>query len=228
MSIAKAEHFDGHISAGKFWGAGGMFRSDSMDISNDPRFMAPNVILTRMGAFHLISVSAVLLGCLSCKMMLQMETDEFVNWGHYATFVFLSCSFVCDLFCVIVIVQQLFHITRLVTAGPHGFELAQAYYLNHNVVSLRQFAVRMYFISVPVFMCSTAYSIVVKLGQHTEQYMYSVPVASVMGIVGILVYVIIEKHRRLFLEKYTIAKAHEEPLMGHLRNLEKNNTGHDI
>lgn len=228
MPISKSDSFDGHHSTSVFCGAHGLFRSESMHVSNDPRMMANNVILTRMGAFHVISVSAVLMACLSCKIMMQMESDQFINWGHYACFITLVISFLCDIFCVIVIVQQLFHITRLATAGPHGFELAQAYYLNPNVVTLRQFAVRLYFTSVPLYICSTAFSIVVKLGQEYEDLDHSIPVATVIGVIGVLLYVIIMKHRKLFVENYAIAKAHEAPLMGHLRQLETLNTGRNV
>lgn len=197
-----------------------LVRAESMDMQNDPRMFANNVLMARLGAFHVISVCAVLMGNLCCTQMLKLE-GHFESPVQYFAFVTLAACFILNLFAVIVIVQQLFHLHRLSTAGATGFETAKSYYLNKNIVTLRHMAARMFFFCIPVFLVCLACSVYVKLGDQKRR---SIPVCILLLASAIVLLAVNIKSRNIFTEKYNIAKAHELPLLNHLQEVSMRHT----
>lgn len=193
-------------------------RAESMDVNNDPRMFSNNVLLKRLGAFQLISVCAVLMANLSCGQMLAMESKKYTNWTMYVAFCIMAVCFLFNLFTVVVLVQQMFHMYRLVTAGPTGFEMGKSYYLNPNIVSLRHLATKLFFIAIPLFLGTIGLTIYVHLG---DQYVRSIPVLCTLILLALTLWFIQYRTRRIFEEKYMLAKRYEKPLLEHMKETEQ-------
>eukprot|EP00448_Togula_jolla_P034598 CAMPEP_0170645784 /NCGR_PEP_ID=MMETSP0224-20130122/43283_1 /TAXON_ID=285029 /ORGANISM="Togula jolla, Strain CCCM 725" /LENGTH=227 /DNA_ID=CAMNT_0010977061 /DNA_START=70 /DNA_END=753 /DNA_ORIENTATION=+ len=209
--VVTDEEFDSHDQPNMFLS---LLRSSSMEITNDPRIMAKNVLLTRLGAFHVIAITAVLVANKAIGSMLALEAKEIKDPLQYVALVVLAATFMSNLFAVIVIIIQLFHLTRLSTAGPTGFELARSYYLNANVVTMRHLAARTFFFFIPVFISAEAASIWVKLG---DKWLRKLPICIILFVSAIALLFINMKHRNIFQEKYAEAKTREQPMLASMR-----------
>lgn len=191
-------------------------RSESMEVANDPRFMANSVIAKRLAAFQTISVVAVLMVNLSVKQMFSLQKD--VNLGEatgivqYVGFLIMSVVFLMDLFTVIVIVQQLFMTYRLLTAGPTGFEAAKAFYLESNIVSLRHLAVKGFLCSLPLFVASTSCMIYVVFAKEGNPLL-AIPSFLLLAIGSMALLYVNCTHAGIFKDRYCLAKSSEQPLL---------------
>lgn len=195
-----------------------------MDISNDPRVFAKNVVMKRLGAFHLISISAVLTSHLCIKQMLAILKQfnnphtDLVYAMQYGSLVALSLIFILNLISVVIIITQIYHISRMSTAGPHGFEIASSYYLDSCATSLRHAAARNFFFCIPLFIIVLACTVYVQSGGDLG---HSLPVCFSMGVVAFLLFIITLKQRAIFLERYNLAREYGKPLRQHLTKLEE-------
>jgi len=197
-------------------------RSESMEVTNDPRFMSNNVISKRLLAFQTISVVAVLMVNLSVKQMFLLQKDvhldTIVGWVQYSGFIIMTVVFLMDLFAVIVVVQQLFMTYRLLTAGPTGFEVAKSYYLNPNMVTMRHLAVKSFLCSLPLFTASTGCMVYVVFS-HAHCAHLAIPAFVLLGAGTAALCFVNMKHSSIFKERYMLAKAHEQPLLSHVDSL---------
>merc|ERR1712032_1589614 len=137
--------------------------------------------------------------------------------GQYLGFVFMCIVFIMDLLTVVVILSQLFQTLRLLTTGATGFEISKSYYLNPNIVAMRHVAARGFFCSLPVFVASTGCMVYVAYGP--DNIAYSMPVIIFLFIMACILSLVNYKHQAIFLERYTLGKVHEEPLMSHLETI---------
>jgi len=200
-------------------------RSDSMDATNDPRFVSDNVIAKRLAAFQTISVVSVLMVNLSVKQLflLQKSIDVTTTKGviQYSGFLVMIAVFLMNLTTVVVVIQQLFMTYRLLTAGPTGFELAKAYYLNPNVVTMRHAAVKAFFFSLPLFVVSTSCMVWVTFSDSDNPRL-AFPVVIFLFFAAGVLFFIHSKHQAVFRKCYHMAKAHEQPLLTAVGALETN------
>eukprot|EP00418_Pyrodinium_bahamense_P085307 CAMPEP_0179073176 /NCGR_PEP_ID=MMETSP0796-20121207/32436_1 /TAXON_ID=73915 /ORGANISM="Pyrodinium bahamense, Strain pbaha01" /LENGTH=268 /DNA_ID=CAMNT_0020770361 /DNA_START=24 /DNA_END=830 /DNA_ORIENTATION=- len=200
-------------------------RSESMEVTNDPRFLQKSVISKRLTAFQTISVVAVLMVNLSVKQMFLLQKDihirTFVGIVQYTGFLLMTIVLLMDLFTVIVVVQQFFMTYRLLTAGPTGFEVAKSFYLNPNIVTLRHMAVRAFLLSLPMFVASTGCMVFVVF-DRAGAYMLAVPAFVILGI-GTAGFIFVNvKHSSIFRERYIFAKTSEQPLLSHIEPAPRN------
>lgn len=142
--------------------------SESMEVSNDPRFFTDNVLNYRLTAFASISVVA--------GLMVQNSMDHLFGMRKQMTITRLDIDEVCQLIAFLLLgvvlflnivatyvgVAQPYHCIRLMTAGPTGFDAAALYYLNKNISAWRHFAVSGALISLPMFVASSAFRMVFK------------------------------------------------------------------
>mmetsp|Transcript_60031 Transcript_60031/g.130198 ORF Transcript_60031/g.130198 Transcript_60031/m.130198 type:complete len:239 (+) Transcript_60031:43-759(+) len=214
--------FEGNESTNILPGLG-FFRSDSVEVTNDPRIFLDNVLSRRLGAFETVVVASVLVASVSCSTLIVMEEKK-ESWTEYVGLVGMTVVFVMNLFCVLVITQQYYQIFRLMTAGPTGFEISKSYYLNKNVATLRHMSTNAFFKSIPIFVGSIGIMVFQKL---RTRWLVSIPVLVVILTVAVLLHIVNRKHASIFYEKYILTKRHEAPLMGHLRNMKMdiNRTG---
>lgn len=159
-TMAMQTSFDGQYSNDEIPGLG-LIRSESMDVINDPRVFGGNILFKRMGAFHLISFAAVVMCVLSVQNLLGMEQPS-PTPIQYAAMIALTLTFILNLMTVVVIVVQVYHMTRLSTVGPMGFETSASYYMHPDITTLRHGAARIFFVNVVVLLVAIALTIYVK------------------------------------------------------------------
>jgi len=206
--------------------------SESMDLTNDPRFFTGNVIDKRLDAFNMLSVISGLMVGVALGEANSMKKN--ILWSHYnkhmldATFQLVGfglMTFVLffNIIATYVGVAQPYHTYRLMTSGPTGFEAATSYYLNKNIAWWRHFAIKFMLISLPVLALSTGVRLVVKFDKDA----YSGPMlpperpmaARIVGLCALGVYVIMAvivgythyKHSAVFRDRYL---AMMEPVSG--------------
>merc|ERR1719230_2441827 len=124
----------------------GLVHSESMHMTNDPRFFQGSVLNKRLAAFSGLSVvSGLMVG--TCSDVISMKKDMNLSTleGNLQLLSFTIMTFVlfANIIATYVGVAQIYHTYRLETAGPTGFEMATSYYLNPNIVSWRHVAVKL-------------------------------------------------------------------------------------
>jgi len=116
----------------------GLFRSDSMDMSNDPRFFQGSILNKRLAAFSGLGVvSGLMIGFTHGALTQQATMDITTTEGklHALGFLISCVGLFANVIATYVSVAQVYHVYRLETAGPTGFEMATSYYLNPNIVA---------------------------------------------------------------------------------------------
>lgn len=203
-------------------------RSDSMDVTNDPRFFTESVIAKRLAAFQSVTVCATLMVTLSVKQMFMLEKNIDVQTVRgvvqYTGFCLMVIVFLMNLTAVVVLIQQLFMTYRLLTAGPTGFEIAKSYYLNANIVTFRHAAVKGFFFSLPLFVASSGCMVWESFDSSGTSEL-AVPVVIFLGIMACLLCTMNGKHQSIFKAKYNMAKVHDEPLLNHLEQTSQRTHG---
>lgn len=144
------------LTQNMFWNLATMFgRQTSMDIQNDPRFFAGNVMDKRLGAFKgLTLVSSIMFGT-AVKQVFALKKDmdfskhndlagNIAIWQTVGFFLSLAVAIQC-LLSLYIIAQQLFYTYRLMTAGPLGFDLAAVFYLTRTITMWRHAAIKLLF-----------------------------------------------------------------------------------
>lgn len=206
--------------------ATGLAHSDSMDVNNDPRFFQDNVLNYRLTAFAGVGVV--------CGLMVQNAMDHLFAmrktmnveqaWNidqvfQHIAFAILTVVLFLNMVGTYVGVAQPYHTIRLMTAGPTGLECAALYYLNKNIATWRHFAVHGALLSLPMFILSSAFRMVVKFDWDNEELPGPAgavaPVEDrIIGyvsmatyqIMALTVYYIHRKHRAVFEERYEMVK----------------------
>jgi hypothetical protein len=141
-------------------------RCDSMDIANDPRFFTDNVIDKRLGAFAGLAVVSGLLVQNAIDQSFDMRKDlnftSIEGWGQALGFAILCFVLFANMLATYVGVAQPYHTYRLMTAGPTGFEMAAAYYLNRTIVFWRHFTIKVMLWSMPLYLLSSGFRFIAK------------------------------------------------------------------
>lgn len=193
-----------------------------MEVTNDPRMMAANVLFTRLNAFHVMAVCCVLTSNLSCAQMLAAEKVDYSDGIRgtlgYLAFFMMAVVFVMNLSAAIIILQQLFHMQRLSTAGATGFEHSRSYYLNLNVLKLRHFAARLFFASFPLYLFCVGLAIYIK-GGGREKLPHTIWILLIFWVGTAILACITCKQTDIFKEKYAACHDHESPLRTHLMTM---------
>jgi hypothetical protein len=224
---AHIDPFDGEHGGSELPGLS-FIRSESMEVRNDLRFFAGNVIMQRLGAFHVIAVSSLFIGSFSAKKMMELETDKQSDFERdsfkfrYAAIVAMAISFILCFTAAIIITVQLYHITRLATVGPTGFEMSKSYYLNANVTSMRHIAVKCFFLCIPAYMFAAGISIYVRLGGKAA-IGRSAPLIIMLFSAAVVIIYAIRRLTATFLETYKKGASQMEPLLQHLEEFRGQN-----
>jgi hypothetical protein len=156
----------------------GLARAESMDVANDPRFFAKNVMDKRLGAFKSLTiVSSLMFGtslgqCFKLKKNMNFhDTEKYV--GSIAVWQFggFVLSVVCAVMCLLslyVIAHQLFYTYRLMTAGPTGFEQASVFYLTRVITMWRHLAIKCLFNGLWMFIFLVGVQLFVKFYKDAD------------------------------------------------------------
>jgi len=209
----------------------GLVHSESMDMDNDPRLIEGNVLNKRLKAFSSLSVvSGLLVETSTSVISMKKDINVLTFDGQLQLLGFAIMSFVlfANVIATYVGVAQVYHVYRLETAGPTGFEIACSYYLNPNIVCWRHVAIKCMLTSLPLFLVATGIRIAVNFDRVVQHIAApSVAMAKALGLtflaiysaMGVLLYYIHDKHVGVFRERYELAKALETPFVGHVHSM---------
>jgi len=147
-------------------------RSNSMELTNDPRFFSSNVIDKRLKALSKLTiVSSLMLGTALSQCF---ALDKRYHWtGPWqctgvsaiqvlSFLVLMRVVFVCFM-SLYTMCQQLYHVYRLMTSGPTGVELAGEYYLHPKIVIWRHTAINRLLKSFKFFVTGLGFILFVKI-----------------------------------------------------------------
>jgi hypothetical protein len=159
-------------------GAGLLAGSESMDVSNDPRFFAKNVMDKRLAAFKSLTiVSSLMFGtslgqCFKLKKDMNFHRlDPYVGsialWQAVGFILSVIVAVMC-LLSLYVIAHQLFYTYRLMTAGPTGFEQASVFYLTRVITIWRHLAIKCLFNGLWAFMALVGIQLFVKFYKDAD------------------------------------------------------------
>jgi len=208
-----------------------------MDVTNDPRFFNDNVLNYRLAAFSGLSVISGLMVQNAMDQLFGMSKDmPIFNSGsavrsidgvlQLIAFLLLIYIMFANFLAVYVGVAQPYHVLRLMTAGPTGFDAAVSYYLNRNIVSWRHIAIKGMLASIPLYIFQMGLRLVVKFDRDTTASV-DLPVdtplhSMVQGIVFCLLMQCIAglllwlhyKHFQIFRERYEVMTEMIKPMQG--------------
>jgi len=208
----------------------GLFRSDSMDLSNDPRLFQGSILDKRMAAFSGLQVVAGLMCGTSLSRMAVGNMDFFTLEGkiHAVQFLLIAASLLMNIIATYVSVAQIYHVYRLETAGPTGFEMATSYYLNQNIVAWRHLAIKCLLLSLPIFLVCTGMQLEVDIGSAAEKPRPpSLLEARICGcaimvmffVMGAIVWYIHAIHAWIFKDRYEVAMENQSPYLSRVQSM---------
>jgi len=209
----------------------GLFRSDSMEMSNDPRFFQGSVLNKRMAAFSGLGIVSGLMVGFTQSSIRSLSNMDFttIEGVLYGVGFIISCvGLFANIIATYISVAQVYHVYRLETAGPMGFEMATSYYLNPNVVAWRHLAIKCLLLSLPLFLVSTGIQIEVTMGsQANVPKRPSLKMArawgfSMMGLffaMGGVVWYIHTIHAWIFRDRYDVAMENQSPYMHRVQSM---------
>jgi len=218
----------------------GLVRTDSMDISNDPRFFNDNVLNYRLAAFSGLSVVSGLMVQNAIDQLFGMSKDMPIfdsaskmlsvdGLLQLIAFILLCLILFSNFLAVYVGVAQPYHVLRLMTAGPTGFDAAVSYYLNRNVVFWRHLAIKGMLQSIPLYIFQMGLRLVVKFDRDTSASLdlpAETPTHSViqgiifcvlMQILALLLLWVHLKHFDIFRERYEVMTEMIKPMQGFMQ-----------
>jgi hypothetical protein len=156
----------------------GLARAESMDVCNDPRFFAKNVMDKRLEAFKSLTlVSGLMFGTslMQCfKLKKNMDFGKFsplvgsIAIWQFGGFVLSVAVAVMCLLSLYVITHQLFYTYRLMTAGPTGFEQASVFYLARVITMWRHLAIKCLFNGLWLFILLVGIQVFVKFYKDAD------------------------------------------------------------
>jgi len=209
----------------------GLVHSESMDMSNDPRFFQGSVLNKRLSAFSSLSVvSGLMVGTSTAviSMKKNMDLRTFDGQLQFVSFALMTVVLFANILATYIGVAQVYHAYRLETAGPTGFEMATSYYLNPNIVSWRHIAIKGMLHSLPLFLISTGLRIEINFDAAAVTpapppfwvaRAIGITYMVVYSLMGMVVWYLHNKHTAIFRERYAVARENEAPYLKHVHGL---------
>lgn len=189
----------------------GMVRAESMNVGNDPRFFAANVMDKRLAAFKVLTiVNSLMFGtaikqCFTLKK--DMDFSKFepmvfsIAYWQIGSFFLDVCIAIMCLLSLYIIAHQLFYSYRLMTAGPSGFDQAAIFYLTRSVTMWRHFAIKCLFNGLLMFLALVSVQLLVQFykdADHTKQHYEEVVILNLRdGLSTPKAQVVIPVHHKL-------------------------------
>jgi len=147
-------------------------RAESMDVGNDPRFFAGNVMDKRLAAFQVLTiVNSLMFGtalgqCFALKKNMDFSKVEplignIALWQIVSFVIAVAIAIMC-LLSLYIVAHQLFYTYRLMTAGPSGFDSAAIFYLTRTITMWRHLAIKFLFNGLLGFMILVSIQLMLK------------------------------------------------------------------
>mmetsp|Transcript_37915 Transcript_37915/g.58983 ORF Transcript_37915/g.58983 Transcript_37915/m.58983 type:complete len:287 (+) Transcript_37915:129-989(+) len=171
-----------------------LVRADSMDVGNDPRFFAKNVMDKRLAAFKVLTLISSLMFSTALGQLFSLKKDmDFGNvrpyvgiigyWQMLSFFMCLLIAIMC-LLSLYIIAHQLFFTFRLTTAGPSGFDQAAIFYLTRAMTVWRHLAIKCLFNGLFLFLAVVGIQLFVKFYKDAASKKHQVEEVMVMNMVA--------------------------------------------
>ncbi|CAK0851749.1 unnamed protein product, partial [Prorocentrum cordatum] len=195
----------------------------SMELHNDPRFFASNVIEKRLTAFNglaliaSLSTGSALLQCFRLSRSVEMTDGvSFLDGLEIVGFFMMAAVLFMSLSATIIFLYQTFFTNRLVTAGATGLELASGTvaHLLPDIVTWRHFAVKCLGYGMPLIMqsagilmyvdvCRRDFVLDVKVaGVKLQVHPLAVTILGLFSLGAFVLYYLTGAHNRVFQEQY--------------------------
>jgi len=172
VSATHKDFFRGEASDNAAFGCiHNLIRQDTVEVVNDPRIYADNVVFSRLGAYSTIVTAAIFIASVTCNTLITMQSKH-ETWEEFVGLTGMIIVFIMNLFSVLVITQQYYQIVRLSTGGASGFDIATSYYLNKNIRTLRHLASGAFFYSIPIFQFCIGVMVYVKVTPARQAYLW--------------------------------------------------------
>jgi len=217
----------------------GIVSSESMDMTNDPRLFGSNVLMKRLLAFSALALVSSIMVKTTQAQLLKLKKDIDLTTGdgflQFTSFVTMNLTLFTNMLAMYVGVAQHYFTYRLMTAGPTGYEMASAYYLNPNIAFWRHAAIKGMLSSLPLYLFATAVKLLVMFDQdmpnppekHPDPNSWALARIGSLSVLGLMVCLlwmsmavglcfVDTRHRTVFREKYETAKELERPLLTHV------------
>jgi len=221
---------------------GGLARSESMDLTNDPRLFGGNVLMKRLLAFSALAlVSSIMVKTTQAQLLkLKKDIDLTTSDGviQFTSFMLMNITLFINMLAMYVGVAQHYFTYRLMTAGPTGYEMASAFYLNPNIAFWRHAAIKGMLSALPVFLISTSLKLLVMFDtdmpnapeKHPDPNSWALARLGSLSVLGLVVCslwitmalglcYVDNRHRSVFRDKYDVAKELERPLLTHVGSM---------
>uniref|UniRef100_A0A7S1AST3 Uncharacterized protein n=1 Tax=Noctiluca scintillans TaxID=2966 RepID=A0A7S1AST3_NOCSC len=123
------------------------------DLENDPRCSTDNTLMRRLNLVSTYIVIAALLASLAWSAVLSVtpQDGDVWSWLEFLALLLFVLVTALNLFCVVILTQQLYLVSRLAAAGSMGFELGVILFLNPNYTLARHFAISSFEAGLPIF-----------------------------------------------------------------------------
>lgn len=165
-----------------------------MNVSNDPRFFAANVMDKRLSAFKVLTICSSLMFMTSIRMCFKLKKDmqlsdaeawigSLAMWEVLSFFLALFISIMC-LLSLYITAHQLFYCYRLMTAGPSGFDSAAIFYLTRTVTMWRHLSMKFLFNGLLLFLCLVAMQLLGKFYEDADTVRENIDEVMVMNLRG--------------------------------------------
>lgn len=214
----------------------GLVSSNSMDLRNDPRLFADNVLNKRLAAFSaLAGVSTMMTAIcgaqvLGLKKDIQLDTID--GWVQLCGLVLMNFVLFTNIAATYVGVAQHYFAYRLMTGGSTGYEMAARFYLDPNISFWRHTTIKGMMISMPSFLVAAGLRLLVCFDQdmpfapakfQDSNYWSTTRIAGISGLglviitfwIGMLMVLCYmdNRHRQTFTQCYQQCKDLERPLL---------------
>jgi len=156
----------------------GLVRAESMNVGNDPRFFAANVMDKRLDAMKTLTiVNSLMFGtaikqCFTLKKDMNFSESQplvgcIAYWQIFVFFLDICIAIMC-LLSLYIIAHQLFYAYRLMTAGPSGFDQAAIFYLTRVITMWRHFAIKCLFNGLLAFLAVVGIQLLVQFYKDAD------------------------------------------------------------
>jgi len=155
-----------------------LVRAESMNVGNDPRFFAANVMDKRLAALKVLTIVNSLMFGTAIKQCFTLRKDmdfsafdplvfNIAYWQFGAFLLDIAIAIMC-LLSLYIIAHQLFYAYRLMTAGPSGFDQAAIFYLTRSITMWRHFAIKCLFNGLLMFLGLVAVQLLVQFYKDAD------------------------------------------------------------
>jgi len=160
--------------------------------------------------------------------MRQTLMSKKMGGVQFAGLVMMTFAFVINLLVFVIMTVEIFHVFRLMTASSAGFDFAKTYYMNADVTCMRHFAMRAFFLNVPLLCVAMGCKVWAHLGDMNGQYIYASITCCVLGVAAIALVIVYVAHRRVFHKVHCAMMQHTEPLLTHMADFHRTGVGSEI